>query len=67
VASSTNTITYKKGKPYEINLNELLADPRQPRKNMDAQGLEELTASVVRMGVACGSPPLNWLMVKGIE
>lgn len=51
MATSTNTATYKKGKLYEINLSELLADPRQPRKSMDAQGLEELTASVGRMGV----------------
>lgn len=51
MVTSTNTTTYKKGKFYEINLNELLADPRQPRKSMDAQGLEELTASVGRMGV----------------
>ena len=67
MATSINTTMYKKVKLYEINLNELLADPRQPRKSMDAQGLEELTASVGRMSVACGSPPLNWLMVKGIE
>lgn len=51
MAASTDSSTYEKGKLYEINLNELLADPRQPRKSMDAQALEELTASVGRMGV----------------
>ena len=43
--------TYEKGKLYEINLNELQADPQQPRKSIDAQALEELTASVSKMGV----------------
>jgi hypothetical protein len=32
------TQTYKKGKLYEINLSDLLADPDQPRKVIDAQG-----------------------------
>ena len=43
--------TYEKGKLYDINMNDLLSDPNQPRKVIDPQGLEELTASVTRHGV----------------
>ena len=43
--------TYKKGKLYDINLSDLLADPDQPRKVVDAQGLEDMTASVGKLGV----------------
>ncbi|MCX5856092.1 MAG: ParB/RepB/Spo0J family partition protein, partial [Deltaproteobacteria bacterium] len=43
--------TYEKGKLYDINLNDLLSDPNQPRKVIDPQALEELTASVTRHGV----------------
>ena len=43
--------TYKKGKLYDINLNDLLADPDQPRKVIDAQALEDMTASVGKLGV----------------
>lgn len=42
---------YDKGKLYEINLNDLQADPDQPRKIIDAQGLEDITASVAKLGV----------------
>lgn len=42
------TTTCKKGQLYQINLRELQSDPNQPRKGMDAQYLDELTASVVR-------------------
>ena len=42
---------YEKGKLYDINLNDLLADPAQPRKVMDAQALEDLTASIAKLGV----------------
>lgn len=43
--------TYEKGKLYDINLTDLQADPNQPRKVIDPQALEELTASVTRHGV----------------
>jgi ParB family chromosome partitioning protein len=49
--ADSDTAAYEKGKLYEINLNELLADPQQPRKSMDTQALDELAASVGRMGV----------------
>jgi ParB family chromosome partitioning protein len=42
---------YEKGRLYQIKLNDLLADPGQPRKSMDAQALEELTASIGKVGV----------------
>ncbi|MCX5855796.1 MAG: ParB N-terminal domain-containing protein, partial [Deltaproteobacteria bacterium] len=48
VASST---TYKKGQLYQLNLNDLQADPDQPRKVIDAQALEDMTASVGKLGV----------------
>jgi len=51
MATDVYSTMHEKGKLYEINLNELLVDPRQPRKSMDAQGQEELTASVGRIGV----------------
>jgi ParB family transcriptional regulator, chromosome partitioning protein len=43
--------TYEKGHLYQIPVADLQADPDQPRKSMDAQGLEELTGSISRMGV----------------
>ena len=43
--------TYEKGQLYQLPLADLLADPRQPRKVIDAQALEELTASVNKVGV----------------
>jgi hypothetical protein len=45
------SVTYEKGKLYQINLNDLLADPYQPRKSMDAQALDELTASISKVRV----------------
>ena len=51
MATSSDPTIYEKGKLYEIPLNELLADPQQPRKSIDVQALEELTASVGKMGV----------------
>ncbi|MDD5169605.1 MAG: ParB/RepB/Spo0J family partition protein, partial [Syntrophales bacterium] len=44
-------VVYEKGKLYQISLNDLLADPNQPRKVMEAHGLEELAASISRHGV----------------
>ena len=43
--------TYKKGQLYQINLNDLQSDPDQPRKVIDAQGMEDMTASVGKLGV----------------
>ena len=51
MATDTDTTSYNKGKLYEINLNELQADPMQPRKCIDQQGIDELTASIARVGV----------------
>ena len=45
------TATYKKGKLYELPIIDLKPDPNQPRKSMDPQALEELTASVKRVGI----------------
>ena len=42
---------YEKGKLYDINLKDLLSDPNQPRKVIEPQALEELTASLTRHGV----------------
>ena len=43
--------TYEKGQLYQLPLADLLADPRQARKVIEAQALEELTASVSKVGV----------------
>lgn len=43
--------TYEKGKLYDINLTDLQADPNQPRKFMDPQALDDLTASITQHGV----------------
>jgi len=51
MAASNSSTTYEKGRLYQLNLNDLLADPDQPRKVMDAQGLEDMTASVGKLGV----------------
>ncbi len=48
---SVDSTIYEKGKLYEVNLDELRADPQQPRKSIDSQALDELTASVAKMGV----------------
>jgi ParB family chromosome partitioning protein len=42
---------YKKGKLYDLPIGDLNPDPNQPRKSMDPQALEELTASVKRVGI----------------
>jgi len=52
---SENTVTagaaYAKGKLYDLSLNDLLVDPNQPRKVMEARALEELAASIGKHGV----------------
>lgn len=48
---TTLSNTYQKGKLYDIPLADLQADPNQPRKSLDAQALEELTASIQKHGV----------------
>ncbi len=45
------TAAYKKGKLYDLPIGGLNPDPNQPRKSMDPQALEELTASVTRVGI----------------
>jgi ParB family transcriptional regulator, chromosome partitioning protein len=47
---NTDTV-YEKGKLYHLSLNNLLADPNQPRKLMEAQALDELTASILKHGI----------------
>ncbi len=42
---------YKKGKLYEISLDTLKSDPGQPRKILDEQALEDMTASISKVGV----------------
>ncbi len=44
-------VVYEKGRLYYLSLNDLLADPDQPRKVIDAHALEELTASVRKHGI----------------
>jgi ParB family chromosome partitioning protein len=45
------TATYEKGKLYDLPIGDLNPDPNQPRKSMDPQALEELTASVKTYGI----------------
>ena len=45
------TVTYKKGKLYELPIVDLKPDPNQPRKFMDSQALEELVASIKTHGI----------------
>jgi len=45
------TGAYEKGKLYQLDLTNLLADPNQPRKFMDPQALEDLAASIAQHGV----------------
>ena len=45
------TVTYKKGKLYDLPIIDLKPDPNQPLKSMDPQALEELTASITRVGI----------------
>ncbi len=42
---------YEKGKLYQIDLSRLVPDPEQPRKYLDEQALDELTASIRTHGV----------------
>lgn len=52
--ATTKTVTaarYEKSQLYQIPLTDLNPDPNQPRKSMDPQALEELTASVTRVGI----------------
>lgn len=44
-------VVYERGKLYHLSLNDLLADPDQPRKVIDAHALEELTASIRKHGI----------------
>jgi len=45
------TVTYKKGKLYDLPIIDLKPDPNQPRKYMDSQALEELVASIKTHGI----------------
>jgi len=45
------TVTYKKGKLYDLPIIDLKQDPNQPRKSMDPQALEELVASIKTHGI----------------
>ena len=56
------TQTYKKGKLYDLPIIDLKPDPNQPRKSMDPQALEELTASVQRVGII---QPLLFRVAEG--
>jgi len=42
---------YEKGKLYNIIIDDLHPDPNQPRKYMDPQALNELTASIKQHGI----------------
>ena len=42
---------YEKGKLYDLPIGDLKPDPNQPRKSMDPQALEDLTASIAQHGV----------------
>ena len=45
------TVTYKKGKLYQLDMAQLQTDPNQPRKYLDPQVLDELAASIAQHGV----------------
>jgi len=45
------TVTYKKGKLYNLPIIDLTPDPNQPRKSIDPQALEELVASIKTHGI----------------
>ena len=51
MATTQTSVSYEKGKLYELSPNDLQADPSQPRKVIDAAGLEDITASVAKLGV----------------
>jgi ParB family chromosome partitioning protein len=44
-------MAYEKGILYQVQLNQLLPDPEQPRKYLDPQSLTDLTASIASHGV----------------
>ena len=56
------TAKYEKGKLYDLPIGDLNPDPNQPRKSMDPQALEELTASVKRVGII---QPLLFRVAEG--
>jgi len=45
------TVTYQKGKLYNLSIIDLKPDPNQPRKSMDPQALDELVASIKTHGI----------------
>lgn len=51
MSSAQTDTTYEKGQLYQINLNDLQPDPNQPRKVIDPLGLEDITASIAKLGV----------------
>jgi ParB family transcriptional regulator, chromosome partitioning protein len=46
-----DTVTYEKGKLYDVPISDLKTDPNQPRKSIDPEGQEEMNASVRTYGV----------------
>ena len=44
-------MNYEKGQLYQIPLSDLQPDPNQPRKFMDPQALDDLSASIATHGV----------------
>jgi ParB family chromosome partitioning protein len=50
VASATS-VTYKKGRLYQLPIADIQPNPNQPRKYFDEEGLAELTQSVADKGV----------------
>lgn len=51
MVETTADSTYQKGQLYSLSLSEIRIDPNQPRRIMEPQALDELTASVTRLGV----------------
>ena len=51
VDSPSDSPKYEKGKLYDVPIIDLKPDPKQPRKSMDQQALEELAASVRLKGI----------------
>jgi ParB family chromosome partitioning protein len=50
-SGETGAAGYEKGKLYHLSLNDILVDPNQPRKVMEAAALEELAASIEKHGI----------------
>ena len=50
-ATATPTTTYEKGQLYQLPLTDLQADPKQPRKYLDPQALQDLSDSIAQHGV----------------